>query len=109
MPNLAPVNCFPIKKSADHFQLFFFTHSIPSLALLVAPKSTSIAISAVASVKTSGVFATTIFLFFAASMLMFPKPTAKLEIILTLSEIFEIISTSNLSVMAVNIPSQSLL
>ena len=40
---------------------------------------------------------------------MLPKPTAKLEMILTLSESFEITSTSNFSVREDNIPSQSLL
>ena len=40
---------------------------------------------------------------------MFPKPTAKLEIILTLSESFEIMPASNFSVIKDNIPSQSLL
>ena len=40
---------------------------------------------------------------------MFPKPTAKLEIILILSESFAIISMSNFSVIEDNIPSQPLL
>ena len=96
IPSLDPVNCFPNKKSADHFQFFFLTHSVPSFALLAAPKRTSMAISAVASVKTSGVFVTAIFLFFARSTSIFPKPTAKFEIILTLFENFEIVSASNL-------------
>ena len=52
---------------------------------------------------------TTIFLFLAASISIFPKPTAKLEIILILFESFEIIFASNTSVIEDNIPSQSLL
>ena len=58
--SLAPVNCLPIKKSADHFHLLFFEYSIPSDALLAAPRINNIAISAVASVKTSGVLVTAI-------------------------------------------------
>ena len=64
------------------------------------------AISAVAFVKTSGVFVTTIFFFFVASISIFPKPTAKLEIILIFSESLEIKLLSNFSVSEDNIPSQ---
>ena len=59
-----------------------------------------------ASVKTSGVLVTTIFLFLAASISIFPKPTAKLERIFTLLGNLLIVSASNLSVNADNIPSQ---
>jgi hypothetical protein len=58
------------------------------VALLQAPKINSIAISAVASVKTSGVFVTKIPFFVAASKSMFPYPTPKFEIILTVSEVY---------------------
>ena len=73
IPSLAPVNCLPIKKSADHFHLLFFAYSMPSDALLAAPRINNIAISAVASVKTSGVFVTAMPLFFAASKSIFPN------------------------------------
>ena len=82
---------------------------MPSFALLAAPKRTRIAISAVASVRTSGVFVTTIFFFFAASISIFPKPTAKLEIILIVSGRSEIKLLSNFSVIEDKIPSQSAL
>ena len=82
---------------------------MPSLALLAAPKRINMAISAVASVKTSGVFVTIIFLFFAATISILPKPTAKLEIIFMLLESFEITSASIFSVRDESIPSQSLL
>ena len=59
---------------------------MPSLALLQAPKISNIAISAVASVKTSGVFVTVIFFFLAASISILPNPTAKLEIILIVGD-----------------------
>ena len=52
---------------------------------------------------------TAIPLFFAASKSIFPKPTAKLEIILTESEIWLIVSASNLSVKDDKIPSYPLL
>ena len=104
-PSLAPVNCFPIKKSADHFQLLFFAYSIPSEALLAAPRISNIAISAVASVKTSGVFVTIIFLSFAASTSIFPNPTAKLEIAFIEFGNLLIISLSILSVIEVKIAS----
>tara|TARA_Y100000748_G_scaffold254358_1_gene220303 strand:+ start:64 stop:264 length:201 start_codon:yes stop_codon:yes gene_type:complete len=58
--------------------------SIPSGALLQAPNINKIPISAVASVKTSGVLVTIIFLFFAASKSIFPNPTAKFDNILIL-------------------------
>jgi len=45
----------------------------------------------VASVKTSGVFVTTIFLFFAAEVSILPKPTAPFAIIFMLFESFEIV------------------
>jgi len=76
------------------------------LALLAAPRRINMAISAVAFVKTSGVFVTTIFFFFVASISIFPKPTAKLEIILIFSESLEIKLLSNFSVSEDNIPSQ---
>ena len=66
-------------------------------------------ISAVASVKTSGVFVTAIFIFLAAAMSIFPKPTAKLERIFTLLGNLLIVSESSLSVNADKMPSQSLL
>ena len=106
IPNLVPVNCFPIKKSAAHFQFETFAASMPSGALLHAPKINKIPISAVASVKTSGVFVTMIFFFFAASKSIFPNPTAKFDSILTLSGNLFIVSASNLSVRADKIPSQ---
>ena len=52
---------------------------------------------------------TTIFLFLAASISIFPKPTAKLEIILIVSGSFETRSLSNFSAIEDNIPSQPLL
>ena len=72
---------------------------------LQAPKINKIPISAVASVKTSGVLVTAIFLFFAASRSIFPKPTAKLDKIFTLSGNLFIVCSSNLSVNADKIPS----
>ena len=57
-------------------------------------------ISAVASVKTSGVLVTVISNFLAASISIFPKPTAKLERIFTLLGNLLIVSESNLSVNA---------
>ena len=74
--------------------------------LLQAPKIKRIPISAVASVSTSGVLVTTIFFFFAASRSIFPNPTAKFEIIFTLSGNLLIVSASILSVNEVKIPSQ---
>ena len=71
-----------------------------------SPKINRIPISAVASVKTSGVLVTMIFLFFAASKSIFPNPTAKFDSILTLSGNLFIVSASNLSVRADKIPSQ---
>ena len=59
-----------------------------------------------ASVKTSGVFVTIIFLFFAASKSIFPKPTAKFDKIFTLSGSLFIVLSSNLSVNADKTPSQ---
>ena len=78
---------------------------MPSGALLQAPKINKIPISAVASVKTSGVLVTIMFLFFAASKSMFPNPTAKFDNILTLLGSLFIVSESNLSVRADKIPS----
>ena len=69
----------------------------------------SIPISAVASVNTSGVLVTTIFLFFAASRSILPNPTAKFDKILIVSGNLLIVSASNLSVRADNIPSHPLL
>ena len=79
---------------------------IPSAALLHAPKINNIPISAVASDKTSGVFVTTMPLFFAASKSIFPNPTAKFEIIFTLSGNLSIVSLSILSVNEVRTASQ---
>ena len=85
IPSLVPVNCLPINISADQTQPPSLAFSIPSDALLHAPNINKTPISAVASVKTSGVFVTAIPLFFAASKSIFPKPTAKFDIIFTLS------------------------
>ena len=82
IPNLVPVNCLPIKKSTENFQLLFFAYSIPSDTLLAAPRINSIAISAVASVRTSGVLVTVMPLFFAASISIFPKPIQSMVMIL---------------------------
>ena len=79
--------------------------SIPSDALLHAPSINKIPISAVASVKTSGVFVTAIPLALAASKSIFPKPTAKFEIIFIVSGNLFIVSASSLSVKEDNIPS----
>ena len=79
--------------------------SIPSDALLHAPRINRIPISAVASVKTSGVFVTAIPLAFAASRSIFPKPTAKFEIIFIVSGKLLIVSASSLSVKDDKIPS----
>ena len=65
------------------------------------------AMSAVASSKTSGVLVTTMFLFFAALISIFPNPTAKFAIIFTECESLLIRASSNLSVIADKIPSQS--
>ena len=65
--------------------------------------------SAVASVKTSGVFVTAIALFFAASKSIFPKPTAKFDIIFILFGSLFITLASILSVIEESIASQSLL
>ena len=59
-----------------------------------------------ASVNTSGVLVTVIFLFFAASISMFPKPTAKFDIIFIVLGSFSIVSLSILSVSEERIPSQ---
>ena len=67
------------------------------------------AISAVASVKTSGVLVTIIFFFLAAFISILPKPTAKLDIIFTELESLLIVDSSILSTIELNIPSQSLL
>ena len=82
---------------------------MPSDALLAAPRINNIEISAVASVKTSGVFVTIMLLFFAASKSILPKPTAMLEIIFTVSGNLLIVSSSILSVIDVKIPSHPLL
>jgi len=79
---------------------------MPSDALLAAPRINNIVISAVASVRTSGVLVIVIPLFFAASKSIFPKPTAKFEIIFTASGNLLIVSSSILSVREVKIPSQ---
>ena len=55
------------------------------MVLFADPKISNIAISAVESVKTSGVLVTTIPLFLAAPKSILPKPTAKFEIILIVS------------------------
>ena len=78
---------------------------MPSEARLHAPKIRRIPISAVASVKTSGVLVTVMPLFFAASRSIFPKPTAKFERIFTVSGSLLIVSKSSLSVSAESIPS----
>ena len=78
-----PVSCFPINKSADQTHPPSLALSIPSEALLQAPRIKRTPISAVASVRTSGVLVTAIPLFFAASKSIFPNPTAKFESILT--------------------------
>ena len=57
------------------------------------------------SVKTSGVFVTTIFFFFAASISIFPKPTAKLEIILMVGDKLLMTFSSIFSVKELKIPS----
>ena len=67
IPNLVPVNCFPIKRSADHVQPPSLAFSIPSETLLQAPSINHIPISAVASVKKSGVLVTSNPLLFATS------------------------------------------
>ena len=63
--------------------------------------------SAVSSSKTSGVFVTMIFFFLAAWISIFPKPTAKFAIIFTEGDNLLIKFSSNLSVIAERIPSQS--
>ena len=68
-----PVNCLPINKSADQTHPPSLAFSIPSEALRQAPKIKSTPISAVASVKTSGVLVTTIPFFLAASKSIFPN------------------------------------
>ena len=73
--------------------------------LLHAPNINKIPISAVASDNTSGVFVTAIPLFFSASKSIFPKPTAKFEIIFIVSGNLSIVSLSILSVREVKIPS----
>ena len=80
--------------------------NLDKLIIGLTRKINNIPISAVASVKTSGVFVTAMPLFFAASKSIFPKPTAKFEIIFTVSGKLLIVSASNLSVKADNIPSQ---
>ena len=64
--------------------------------------------SAVASVKTSGVLVTDIPLALATLKSIFPKPTAPLAIILIELDNFEIVSELMGSVTELRIPSQSL-
>ena len=97
----------PNKKLADHVQSCFSAALLASKTFLDAPKSKRIAMSAVASSKTSGVFVTIIFFFLAAWMSIFPKPTAKFAIIFTEGDNLLIKFSSNLSVIAERIPSQS--
>ena len=61
IPSLVPVNCLPINISADQTQPPSLAFSIPSDALLHAPNINKTPISAVASVKTSGVLDYNIF------------------------------------------------
>ena len=63
--------------------------------------------SAVASVKTSGVFVTDIPLALAALKSIFPNPTAPFAIILIELDNFEIVSEFIGSVTELKIPSQS--
>ena len=64
--------------------------------------------SAVASVKTSGVFVTVIPFALAAWISIFPKPTAPLAIILIESDNLEIVSALIGSVTELRIPSKFL-
>ena len=82
-----------------------FALSIPSDTLLQAPSINKTPISAVASVKTSGVLVTIIPFFFAASKSIFPNPTAKFDIILIVFGSLFIVSSFILSVNEVKIPS----
>ena len=76
IPNLEPVSCFPTIKEGDQlFQFPVLTISSPHIACLAAPSIKSIAISAVASDKTSGVFVTRMFFFLRAPKSQWSTPT----------------------------------
>ena len=94
-PKVLPVTCVPLRCVGLHPAHLPALNSLsPSLVLLAALSSKVIAISAVQSVRTSGVFVTTKFSFFAASRSIWLNPTPKLAIILAF--LFSTESTSAL-------------